>query len=674
MAIKDAEVDYIDKKTKTIHLKDGRSEPLSEEAAYSLFESKGAKDIRTGAKQAERDLANSTSPEGYTMLRKFGNSILPKVVNEYVVNPSFAAGRALETREGQEDMGFFGRMYENLEARNRGAREGLSELEEENPYSALAGSGLGIAGDLMTPLPKGRPVLGGAAFGAAAGEKPIYEDPTGALKNAGLGAGIGYGVGKLQNVANQRKALRQHPENVQRVGELNKDAQRAYGQAIETKLSGLDKNLPSGGVGKGALNIPGFVNAEINVSPIAGSSQANSMIKFFETMEKGLPTKIREADVKKIYNVIESKMATATAEELPYLNRFREHIVEVLPLRIGQAVATEKVLPKIIRNYQKSLSKTLDTFLNDAPVVKMLSENPNNKKIIQNLKQNLFKNVEMINQMPPEVIAEAIQNGSLNQILAKGITGSKDYASLVQEMQAVSGQLSKLGSNAASTPMGKAYAKAADHLQKIKTDAVSAANQAIGSPMDFSLVMNEAAEKAASKISNAVGVKNPFISKSIAPSNARPVPMDMPQAPQVGKLAQSFENPNYYKDKVKGMASLKGGLGGALAANVLGMGNAAAGGAGIAGLASVMRGATRPDALGSFNRNFIQKGGVSGIVHAISQKASYTNGILLDPQDRRDVVAEIENDPDIPLGDKAVLQAKVNRGLSLEKMLQQYGM
>lgn len=677
MAIMQPEVDYIDKKTRTIHLKDGRTEPLSEESSYSLFESKGARNIRTEAKQAEKDLAKSTSPEGYTFLRKFGNSIAPKLVNEYVVSPAFAAGRAIKTREGQEEMPFLSRFYENLEARNRGAREGLSELEEENPYSALAGTVTGVAGDLMTPLPKGlknRPVLGGAAIGAVAGEKPIYEDPMGALQNAGIGGGIGYGVGKLQNIAGERALLREHPKQLQRVGELNQKAQGAFSKAIETKLSGLDKNLPKGGVGKSSLNIPGFVNAEINVSPIAGSAQANSLIKFFETVEKGLPNFIKEADLKKVYNVIESKIATAAKEEIPFLNRFREHIVEVLPLRVGQAVAKEKLLPKLVRDYQKNLSKTIDTFLNDAPVIKALSENPNNKKILSGLKQRVFKGVEdQLNQLDPEMLAKAFEDGTLNQMLARSFTGSKDFYSLAQEIQTVKQQLSKIGGNVVNTPAWKAYDKAGDYLQKIKNDAIGAANQAIGNRSDFGMILNEAAEKAASKMSNAVGVKNPFISKNIPPTNMRPTPLPMPEAPQVGKLAQSFENPNFYKDKVKGLASLKGGVGGALAAKAIGLGNAAAGGGAIAALTAMMRGATRPDALGSFNRNFIQKGGVPGVIYAVSQKPSYSNGVLLDPQDRRDVVAQIENDPDIPLGDKAVLQAKINRGISLEQMLEKYG-
>lgn len=150
--------------------------------------------------------------------------------------------------------------------------------------------------------------------------------------------------------------------------------------------------------------------------------------------------------------------------------------------------------------------------------------------------------------------------------------------------------------------------------------------------------------------------------------------MPPPAPPQVGALATSFENPNFYKDTAKGLGGIKSGIGGYLAAKTLGLGNAALGAGGIAGLTALARGASRPDLLGQINRQVLQRGGVEAVISAISQKPSYSNGVLLDPKDRRDAVAEVENDPDLNLGDKALLQAKINRGVSLEKLLEKYRM
>lgn len=678
MAITDAEVDYIDKKNKTIHLKDGRSEPLSEEAAYSLFESKGAKRIREGHRQAVKDTADFSGGEGsFAFLRNIGDNIASKALTEYVVDPLVAGARAISPGEGQEEMGFFSRLYENLNAKNRGEREARQGIEERNPKSALAGSIGSLGIDLALPLPKslGRyPVATGAGFGALSG-KPIYEDPKEALTNAAIGGGIGYGVGRLQNIAAQRAALREHPQAVQRVGEANQKAQVAFEKAMETKLSGLEKNLPKEGLGKNSLNIPGFINAEINVSPLAGSSEAKSLINFFETIEKGLPQAIKEGDIKKLFNVIESKLATASQEQLPFLTRFREHMVEVLPIRIGQGIAKDKLLPKIIKDYQKGLSKSIDAITNDAAFVKALQESPQNKNILKGFKERVFKHVEdQMNLIPPEVLADAYEKGTLNQLLSKSLSSSKDFYTLNNEVQNLMGKLSQFGNAATASPTYQAYKNASGYIQKLKNDAIAAANQAISNRSDFSMVINEAAEKAASKISNAVGVKNPFISRNISPTNLRPTPMPPPAPPQVGALATAFENPNFYKNTAKTFGGVKGGIGGFLAAKALGLGNAAVGAGGIAGLTALARGASRPDMLGQINRQVLQRGGIEAIVSAISEKPSYSNGILLDPQDRRDAVAEVENDPDLSLGDKALLQAKINRGVSLEKLLEQYRM
>jgi hypothetical protein len=189
---------------------------------------------------------------------------------------------------------------------------------------------------------------------------------------------------------------------------------------------------------------------------------------------------------------------------------------------------------------------------------------------------------------------------------------------------------------------------------------------------DFQMTLTEGAEKIASKMSNATGIKNPYISKNIQPSNMRPIPQQMPSPPNAGRMANAFENPNFYGDMGK-KAIGRGGVSGLIASHLLGAGNVAAGaGSGLL-LSSGLRGATRPDALGNINRLAIQRGGTQAIAYAITEKPSYTNGILLDPQDRRDMVAEIENNPQISLGDKAVLQAKINRGISIEKMLEKYG-
>jgi hypothetical protein len=60
------------------------------------------------------------------------------------------------------------------------------------------------------------------------------------------------------------------------------------------------------------------------------------------------------------------------------------------------------------------------------------------------------------------------------------------------------------------------------------------------------------------------------------------------------------------------------------------------------------------------------------IVQSIAGKyPSYSEGVLADPQERRSAVAEIEQAQHLDIESKAVLQAKINRGQNIEKLIQE---
>lgn len=82
---------------------------------------------------------------------------------------------------------------------------------------------------------------------------------------------------------------------------------------------------------------------------------------------------------------------------------------------------------------------------------------------------------------------------------------------------------------------------------------------------------------------------------------------------------------------------------------------------------------TSPGMGGQYLRGGIQRGGIGAIVQTISTYPSYENGVLRDPKDRTFAVSEIEQDPDLGITEKAMLQTYINRGKSLEKLGEIYG-
>ena len=82
-----------------------------------------------------------------------------------------------------------------------------------------------------------------------------------------------------------------------------------------------------------------------------------------------------------------------------------------------------------------------------------------------------------------------------------------------------------------------------------------------------------------------------------------------------------------------------------------------------------MKGLTSPTAGGELARMTFKQAGIEAIKSWAEQYPSYKNGILQSPQDRRSLTKEIEDDFEIPLEQKAVLQSKVNRGKPLTERL-----
>jgi len=78
---------------------------------------------------------------------------------------------------------------------------------------------------------------------------------------------------------------------------------------------------------------------------------------------------------------------------------------------------------------------------------------------------------------------------------------------------------------------------------------------------------------------------------------------------------------------------------------------------------------TSPTALGQAARMTFSKGGLIAIDSWAQKYPSYRNGVLESPQDRRSLTKEIEDDLEIPIEQKAIVQSKINRGKPIQAKL-----
>ena len=151
--------------------------------------------------------------------------------------------------------------------------------------------------------------------------------------------------------------------------------------------------------------------------------------------------------------------------------------------------------------------------------------------------------------------------------------------------------------------------------------------------------------------------------------NIQPVPV-MPEPQGVyGKLAQGLESMRNMGTK-EVISNIKGGAPTAVLAKLGGipLAKAAIGGAAVA---TGARALTSPSVSGQLLRTGLEQGArASAVIDQMAQKyPSYHDGILENPQERRSLTKEIEDNRGISLEEKAVYQSKINRGKPLQDRL-----
>lgn len=158
----------------------------------------------------------------------------------------------------------------------------------------------------------------------------------------------------------------------------------------------------------------------------------------------------------------------------------------------------------------------------------------------------------------------------------------------------------------------------------------------------------------------------PFVPESFVPQAAPVLPPASGLAERTGEALENLKLGNLLKTKgvtdnpLAKLAFLKYTLGKA----ALPIEAATLGGVGL------MKALTSPTTLGQTIRAGAKKGGLSAVYRGFDEYAktkypSYNNGIIDDPNDRFDAVAEVEKDPLLDVQEKAMLQMKINRGQSI---------
>lgn len=489
-----------------------------------------------------------------------------------------------------------------------------------------------------------------------------------------------------------QKALKDLPE-------LQKKAQQEYSAGVVKNAEGIANAFPKDSrIYSSQLGASQFIEDSVQKSGLAGSREANQATR---TLKALFPEGeiLTSKELASRYKALEEVIQKSTPEVRQVLNEFKTHMGDRLPSILADNLAYTRVIPALRKQVEREVISALDTM--------QLSEVGVASRPF--LKSRATANInQLFREMTPQEFMQKMQSGQIRQEILKGVMNPNDFssgglASLKSGRKAMamsSEELQRLGinipnpsqakydefSNLFMTKLDKALAKA--ELKMIATDI-------------------DASTKLGARVRKTYGTAEPVPPPS-SPIAPEPIPSPLPpgELPPVGatQLPPPVSPPNI--PPLPGKPSL---MGEPIAPNAIpdptlpaaqGLADRAgdfleqpllSGGKGmmnnplvklgglkyLLGKAALpaeaaylgMKGLTSPTAAGEVARMSFKQGGIQAIDMWAQKYPSYRNGILENPQERRSLTKEIEDDSEIPLEQKAVIQSKINRGKPLQDRL-----
>lgn len=492
----------------------------------------------------------------------------------------------------------------------------------------------------------------------------------------------------------------QYQQALKDLPELQKKAQQEYSANVVKNAEGISNAFPKDSkIFSSQFGTSDFIDESIQKSGIAGSREANQASRILKSIfPEGEILTGKELSAR--YKALEGAIQKATPEVREVLNEFKTHMGDRLPSILADNLAYTRIVPTLKRQVEREVASVLDAM--------QLSETGIASRPF--LKSRANSNIsQLFREMTPQEFMQKMQSGEIRQQILKGVMNPNDFssgglASLKPGRKAMamsSEELQRLGinipnpsqakydefSNLFMNKLDKALAKA--ELKMIATDVdastklgakvrktygtaepVPAPNAPIApEPLASPLPPGELPPVGATNLPPPVAppVVPPMPGKpGLLPEPTAPMPIPEPTLPAAQGMAERAGDfleqpilggggPGVMNNPLLKLGGLKYLLGkAALPAEAAYLG---------------MKGLTSPTAAGQAARLSFKQGGIQAIDMWAQKYPSYRNGILENPQERRSLTKEVEDDSEIPIEQKAVIQSKINRGKPLQDRL-----
>ncbi len=485
--------------------------------------------------------------------------------------------------------------------------------------------------------------------------------------------------------------------------ELQKQAQREYSENVVKNAEGISNAFPKESrIDSSQLGVNEFIEQSLQKSGRAASKESNQASRILKSIiPEGEILTGKELATR--YKALEDSIQRASPEVRGILNEFKSHMGDRLPNILADNIAYNRVVPAFQSQIQREISSILDK-------MQLVSVGGSSRSF---LKDRMNSNLNQVfRELSPQDFVKKMQSGEVKQLILDRVIRPQDFLGGMSHLDPKN--LKKLNINTANLTEGKSQEFMHLFNQKLDKALAKAELKMIAVDVDAANKLGAKVRKTYGYAEN-VSPPNPPVAPGNIPAPQAPAPIQpgqpitlpppvtppvLPPIPQKPSMIPNptAPTPQSFTPQGQPMLSPSNGLteqmGDFMEKKLLG-GNSSSkdpltqiigkleGPARLAGLKyfagkatlpiealyTGMKGLTSPTAAGEAARMTFKQGGIQAVESWAEKYPSFNNGVLQDPQERRSLTKEIEDDFQIPIEQKAIMQSKVNRGIPLQARL-----
>lgn len=485
---------------------------------------------------------------------------------------------------------------------------------------------------------------------------------------------------------------KQYAEDLKKLPEAQRMAQKEFSENIVANSKQIERSFPKNSkIYMDELEVESFIENSILKSGLAGSPQASQASRVLKSLfPEGEFISVRELSQR--YKSLEDAIQRSTPEVQTVLNDFKQHLGERLPNILENTITYNRIVPLL----KKTLEKDVRSIIGEMNLGKESELLLKNASFRAN--QILDKEINSVN------FVQKIQNGELAQDISSKIMTAEDFITAISPEQ-----LKYLKKQGLTDTIYNEGTRRHNYFVRELTDSLQ--NKIARYEIKALESARKSSEKFIPEIQKTYGIAEPVpspvspiapvpVAHPTAPLEPPPIsPIQLPasvvspSAPSMPLKPDLLSQPNApiaqkftpqlepTLPPAQGISERTGDL---LEKNLLGgrglVNNPltklaglkyALGSAALPAEAAYLglKGLTSPTSAGQAARLTFKQAGIEAIDSWARKYPSYHDGILENPQERRSLTKEIEDDQNIPIEQKSVIQSKINRGKPLEGSL-----